>query len=326
MTRAAVVRGIGGWLPPQVVTNDHLARRLGTSDEWIRTRTGITSRHVCPPGVSTSDLAVAAGVRAMRSAGTTSVDAVVLATATPDRRCPATAPLVASRLDLGPVPAFDVGAVCSGFLYALATAKGMIAAGIADRVLVIGADAFSTILEPVDRAANAIFGDGAGAVVVCAGAAGEPGALGDFDLGSDGSGEAMITIPAGGSRDPGGADRYFRMTGKAVFKGAVERMTQSSRTVLAKTGWDAPDLVVAHQANLRILHAVADQLDIPRERCAVHLDRVGNTAAASIPLALADAMPAEGTRILLTAFGGGLAWGSVTLSWPAIVNPCLEKP
>lgn len=330
--RAAVVSGLGTWLPPRVVTNDDLARVLDTSDEWIRSRTGIGQRHIADPSMATSDLAVEAGGRALKSAGTDAVDAVVLATTTPDRLCPATAPLVASRLGLGTVAAFDVVAVCTGFLYGLATAAGMIATGTAEQVLVIGADTFSTILDPEDRSTRAIFGDGAGAVVLRAGDPGEDGALGPFDLGSDGTGSDLIVIPSGGSRDPrrdparpteGEADPYFRMTGKSVFRNAVEHMVESARTVMERTGWDGPpDMLVAHQANLRILHGVADRLGVPRERCAVNLDRVGNTAAASIPLALADAAAdgslKAGHRLVLTAFGGGLAWGSCTLRWPAV--------
>lgn len=329
MSRAAVLSGLGTWLPPRVVSNDALSRELDTSDEWIRSRTGIRSRHVCEPGTATSDLAIEAGRRALSSAGMSTVDAVVLATTTPDRRCPATAPLVCSELGLGTVPAFDVAAVCTGFLYALATAAGLIAATLADRVLVIGADVFSSILDPQDRTTRVIFGDGAGAAVLRTGDSGEPGALGPFDLGSDGSGSDLISIPDGGSRVPlraGGdiGDFYFRMRGKAVFRHAVERMAESAESVLRKVDWaDGPDLLVAHQANLRIVHAVADRLGIARDRCAVNLDRVGNTAAASIPLALADAAT-EGTlragdRVLATAFGGGLSWGACALRWPSIL-------
>ena len=184
--RAAVVAGVGSWLPARVVTNHDLSAELDTSDEWIRSRTGIAQRHVIDEGMATSDLAVEAGFRALKSAGASDVDAVVVATTTPDRPCPATAPDVAGRLGLGPVPAFDVAAVCSGFVYSLAVASGFIAAGIAERVLVIGADAYSTILDPQDRTTRAVFGDGAGAVVLRAGTADEEGALGPYDLGSDG--------------------------------------------------------------------------------------------------------------------------------------------
>lgn len=327
--RSALVCGLGSCVPTTVVTNDDLAREFDTSDTWIRSRTGIGQRRIVPSGTATSDLAVDAGAKALKSAGMTHVDALVLATTTPDRRCPGTAPEVAARLGLGPVPAFDVNAVCTGFLYALATAAGLIAAGLSDRVLVIGADTFSSIVDPADRSARAIFGDGAGAVVLAAGPAHSPGVLGTFHLASDGTGSELISIRSGGSREPAGRagpspDPFFRMEGKKVFRNAVERMVASSRTALADAGWgsDEVDVLVAHQANLRIMNAVADDLGIPRERCLVHLDRVGNTAAASIPLALDDARASgllkEGDRVLMTAFGGGLTWGSCTVRWPGL--------
>ncbi|WP_306317510.1 MULTISPECIES: beta-ketoacyl-ACP synthase III [unclassified Streptomyces] len=325
VNRAAVIRGIGSWVPPRVVTNDDLATELDTSDAWIRSRTGIARRHIADPGMATSDLAVEAGGRALKSAGTDSVDCVVVATTTPDRPCPATAPLVASRLGLGTVAAFDVGAVCTGFLYSLAVGAGLIAGGTADSVLVLGADTFSSILDPRDRSTRAVFGDGAGGVVLTAGRPEEPGALGELDLASDGAGSDLITVPSGGSLDPAGPDPYFRMQGRAVFRNAVERMAASALRVAEARGWSAAtvDLLVAHQANLRIMHAVADQMRLPRERCAVHVDRVGNTAAASIPLALVDAIDdgtlRAGHRVLLTAFGGGLTWGSCALTWPDLV-------
>ncbi|MEU9857881.1 beta-ketoacyl-ACP synthase III [Streptomyces sp. NPDC047974] len=335
MARAAVVCGLGTHLPSRVVGNDHLARELDTSDEWIRSRTGIGRRHVAAPGQATSDLAVEAGRRALESAssgtGRTGADAVVLATTTPDHPCPATAPLVASRLGLGTVPAFDVAAVCTGFVYALAAGAGLIAAGTADRVLVVGAETYSSILDPADRSTRAIFGDGAGAVVLRAGDPDEPGALGPMVLGSDGTGSELIRVPSGGSRDPLRADNahradpYFRMTGRPVFRHAVERMAQAVTEAADRAGWppESVDVLVAHQANVRILHAVADRLGLPRERFPVHLDRVGNTSAASVPLALADAVTAgtlrPGHRTALAAFGGGLTWGAVTLTWPQLV-------
>ncbi|WP_405655843.1 beta-ketoacyl-ACP synthase III [Streptomyces sp. RK9] len=331
MSPAAVVRGIGAWVPPRVVTNEELAAELDTSDEWIRSRTGIARRHIADPGTATSDLAVEAGGRALKSASVDAADCVIVATTTPDRICPATAPLVASRLGLGTAAAFDVGAVCTGFLYALAAGAGLVTAGTARSVLVLGADTFSSILDPRDRSTRAVFGDGAGGVVLSAGDAGEPGALGHFDLASDGTGSGLITVPSGGSRDPiraasvGRADPYFRMEGKAVFRNAVERMAASSLRVAKDRGWSVAgiDLLVAHQANLRIMHAVADQMRLPRERCAVNVDRVGNTAAASIPLALVDAVEdgtlLPGHQVVLTAFGGGLTWGSCALRWPDLV-------
>ncbi|MER7399454.1 beta-ketoacyl-ACP synthase III [Streptomyces sp. NPDC000151] len=340
--RAAVLCGLGGALPATAVPNSALAAELDTTDEWIRTRTGIRQRFVIAPGEATSDLAVAAGRRALESArrghgteggqdGTAAdtVDLVVLATSTPDHPCPATAPAVAQRLGLTGVAAFDIGAVCTGFVYALATAASMITAGAARRALVIGADTFSTILDPADRTTRAIFGDGAGAVVLRAGDPAEPGALLGFDLGSDGAGEELITVPAGGSRQrstatpPPERDRYFTMQGRAVFNEAVLSMSKSAETLLARIGWRGTDLdrVVAHQANVRILRAVGEQLGLPEDRLVINLDRVGNTVAGSIPLALADAA-ADGTlrpgdKVLLTGFGGGLTWGSAALRWPS---------
>lgn len=329
--RAAVLCGLGWWTPPNVVTNDQLAAVLDTTDEWIRTRTGVVRRHVAAEGMATSELAVEAGQRALKSAELESVDALILATTTPDRHCPATAPEVATRLGLGAIAAFDVGAVCSGFVYALANGVGLISAGIADRVLVIAADVFSAILNPHDRTTRAIFGDGAGAVVLRAGKADDPGALGPFVLGSDGSGSDLIMIPAGGSRQPyrgakGGdeSDRYFVMRGQAVYRKAVETMVKSTTRVLELGEWpvSAVDWLVCHQANQRILKSVAVRLGIPMERCLINIDQVGNTAAASIPLALAYGMECgalhPGDRVALTAFGGGLAWGSTLLSWPEI--------
>jgi 3-oxoacyl-[acyl-carrier-protein] synthase III len=329
-TRAAVLCGLGWWTPPDIVTNDQLAAVLDTSDEWIRTRTGVAQRHIAPPGMATSELAVEAGQRALKSAGLDTVDALILATTTPDRYCPATAPEVATRLGLESVAAFDMGAVCSGFVYALASGVGLIAAGIAERVLVIGADVFSAILNPHDRTTRAIFGDGAGAVVLRAGQPDELGALGPFVLGSDGRGADLIMIPAGGSRQPyrsqvsDESDRYFVMQGQAVYRRAVETMAKSTTQVLELAEWpvSAVDWLVCHQANLRILKAVAIRLGIPAERCISNIDQVGNTAAASIPIALAHGMERgalrPGDRVALTAFGGGLAWGSTVLRWPDI--------
>lgn len=328
--RAAVLCGVGWWVPPNIVTNDQLATVLDTSDEWIRNRTGVVHRHVAAEGMATSELAVEAGRRALKSAGLESVDALILATTTPDRPCPATAPEVATNLGLGAIAAFDVAAVCSGFVYALANGAGLIAAGIADRVLVIGAEVFSTILNPRDRATRVIFGDGAGAVVLRAGEAHDLGAVGPFTLGSDGRGSDLIMVPAGGSRRPYRGDksdeseRYFVMHGQAVYRKAIEVMAKSTTRVLELAEWpvSAVDWLVCHQANQRILNAVAARLGIPAGRCLVNIDRVGNTAAASIPLALGHGMESgalrPGDRVALTAFGGGLTWGSTLLRWPEI--------
>lgn len=272
-----------------------------------------------------------AGQRALKSAGLDQVDAVIVATTTPDRPCPATAPEVASRLGLGPVAAFDISAVCTGFIYALANGAGLVAAGIADLVLIIGAEVFTSILNPRDRTTRAIFGDGAGAVVLRAGSPHELGAIGPFTLGSDGRGADLIMVPAGGSRLPLGSvgpddpDRYFTMHGQSVYRMAIEMMTQSSTQVLELMNWplSAVDWLVCHQANRRIVTAVADRLGISADRCLVNIDQVGNTAAASIPLALAHGAACgalhPGDRVVLTGFGGGLTWGSTLLRWPDIL-------
>jgi 3-oxoacyl-[acyl-carrier-protein] synthase III len=312
-----------------VVTNADLAARFDTSDEWIRSRTGIAQRRVVRDGQSTSDLAVRAGAAALDNAGVDVVDLVVLATATPDHPCPATAPAVAKELGLGEVPAFDLSAVCTGFVYGLATVAGFLGAGLGEQALLIGADTFSMILNPADRGTAAVFGDGAGAVVLRRGVAAEPGALLGFDLGSDGDLAGVIMVPAGGAKRPLGAgpvteDHWFSMQGKAVYRHAVRRMSASAQAVLCRVGWRPEDVdcFVGHQANLRILDAVGAEVGIAPERVFVNVDRVGNTVAASIPLALADAAAAgvlgSGQKVLLTAFGGGVTWGSAALTWPEL--------
>ncbi|MEU6084037.1 beta-ketoacyl-ACP synthase III [Streptomyces sp. NPDC047108] len=330
MSRAAVLAGVGAWLPETVVTNDELARHLDTSDEWILTRTGIRRRRVIAPGESTGSLAVEAGRRALKSAGTDEAGVVVVATSTPDRPCPATAPEVASRLGLTGVPAFDIAAVCTGFVYALGTAAGLITSGMTDSVLVIGADTFSTILDPEDRTTRAVFGDGAGAVLLRAGEPGEPGALGGLHLGSDGTRSELIEVPAGGSRQRASgisaaeAGAYFTMRGKAVFSEAVRRMTDAVEATahgLGRTPGDV-DRFVLHQANARILAAVADRMGLPAERFVSNIADVGNTVAASIPLALADGVAdgvlRPGHHTVLAGFGGGLTWGAIGLVWPDV--------
>jgi 3-oxoacyl-[acyl-carrier-protein] synthase III len=328
--RAAVLAGVGSCLPARAVTNEELAQRLDTSDEWIMSRTGVRSRYIAGPGEHTSVLATGAGERALKSAGRAAVDLLVLATTTPDRPCPGTAPTVAARLGMPGTAAFDVSAVCSGFVYALAAASGLICAGVHDSALVVGAETFSTLLDPGDRSTSVIFGDGAGAVVLRAGDHTEPGALEAFDLGSDGDGRDLITVRSGGAEQlVSGApqahgDGYFAMAGREVFWRAVQRMRDSARAALQRAGRSPEDVdkLVCHQANQRILKALADELKIAPERCVTNIAEVGNTAAASIPLALDHAHAAggiaAGERLLLTAFGGGLTWGSAVLSWPAL--------
>lgn len=311
----SVLCGVGHWLPPQVVSNADLCTRLGTTEEWILQRTGIRARHVAGPDLSTADIATAAGARALASSGDPEVQAVVLATSTPDRVCPATAPEVASRLGLIEAAAFDVAAVCTGFLYGLAAGTGLIAAGHADRVLVIAADRFTTLLDPVDRTTVPIFGDGGGAVVLRRGSATELGALGRILLGSDGAQADLIAVAD---------DGYFRMQGRAVFRQAVERIADTSRRAAAAAGWKVGqvDRLIVHQANARILAAVAAELELSAERSMQNIENVGNTAGASIPLLLGELTQRRalvpGNRVLLAAFGGGLTWGATGMTWPKL--------
>jgi 3-oxoacyl-(acyl-carrier-protein) synthase III len=321
-------------VPPRSVDNAELSARLDTTDAWIRERLGIARRHVAD-GVSTVDLAVEAGARALDmadgGAGIGALDVVLLATTTPDRLCPASAPEVASRLGYTGIAAFDVNAVCAGFVHALATGSALIRGHMADRVLVIGADVFTTLVDPGDRLTASIFGDGAGALVLRAGTPEEPGAVRAFDLGSDGSQVAAVEVPGGGARDRLGMPvanqrAYLVMDGPAVFRRAVREMTGSSQRVLAKAEWDVASVrrFVPHQANIRIINGVAERLGIGAERVVANIRDVGNTVAASIPLALADAHDtgqlAAGERVLMTSIGAGLAWGSAVLTWPALAG------
>lgn len=318
------VAGLGAYLPAEVVTNDDWARRLDTSDEWIRSRTGIGQRFVAAGGQATSDLAAEAGKAALADAGlgVEDVAATVLATTTPDHPIPGTAPQAAARLGTT-APAFDVNAACSGFVVALRVAAGMLATGT-DPVLVIGAETLSRVVDPRDRATAVLFGDGAGAVVLTADADAE---FGPFDVGADGDLTDILVTPAGGTRRPLGPDvladrtQFLTMRGREVYRHAVARMTASSATVLAAAGLTVADLdlVVGHQANRRILDAVAQRLELDPDRLHVTVDRHGNTSAASVPLALADARDAgrlqRGDRVLLTAFGAGITWASCLLTW-----------
>lgn len=331
MSKVAVLQGLGTAVPGRTVPNAELAPALGVSDEWIRRRTGIAQRRVVDPGTTTADLATTAGRNALKSAQTDAVDAVVVATTTPDRMSPATAPEVAWRVGVAPAAAFDIGAVCSGFVYGLATCAGLIAAGIAERVLLIGAETNSYFLQhtPETRGPAILFGDGAGAVVLRAGEAGEPGAIGPFELGSDGGAADLIRIEAGGCRQRArsgaeAGDPFWAISGQEVYRRAVEHMTASSLRVLAAAGLAVADVdrFVAHQANQRILDRVAEQVGVPEDRRIGNVATVGNTGAASIPLALGEACRADaikaGHRLLMTSFGGGLTWGSALLTWPDV--------
>lgn len=327
-----VICALGACLPPRSLTNhDVIVRgRLETTDQWITSRTGITRRRIADRNTSTGDLAVAAGRTALQSAPGSAPDILILATTTPDHPCPATAPEVAHRLGLGPIPAFDIAAVCSGFLYALDLASAMIRSGSYQHPLIIAAEKYSSIIDELDRDTAPLFGDGAAAVMLRPGSDTESGAVLKVSLASDGRERGLITVAAGGSRQPHGNgvprdQRYFRMAGKQVYARAVHEMTEAARHVLREVGWTvgAVDAFVGHQANQRILDSVAARLGIDTGKCVSQIREVGNTAAASIPLAMADACARRavrpGARTVITSFGGGLTWGAAALRWPEIL-------
>jgi 3-oxoacyl-[acyl-carrier-protein] synthase III len=348
--RTVTITGLGAYLPPTVVTNNDLAGTLATSDEWIRQRTGIRERRVAEPGVCASDLGILAAARALADAELSpeAIDLVIAATISPDQIMPATAARIAHRTGCVNAGAFDVSAGCTGFVYALAMAAGAVAAGLHDHVLVVGAEAISRVLDWSDRATAVLFGDGAGGAVVSAAcppnagsarakdlAVGSPGARSEsprngilgFDLGNDGSGGDMLSIPAGGSRLPAtyatvdARDHFMKMNGREVYKFATRVVAGSAGRVLERCGRrvEEIDLFVPHQANLRIIEAASKKLRIPEDRICTNLERYGNTSCASIPLCLHEARAEgklrEGTLVLLMGFGAGLSWGACLLEW-----------
>ncbi|MEZ5839904.1 MAG: beta-ketoacyl-ACP synthase III [Hyphomicrobiales bacterium] len=320
----SVVRGIGSYLPARTVTNLDLAAMVDTSDEWIQQRTGIRERHVAAEKEYTSDLALAAARKAIESAGIAAddIDLIVLATSTPDNTFPATACAVQAGLGITRGAAFDLQAVCSGFVFALTTADNFIRAGQARRVLVIGAETFSRILDWEDRGTCVLFGDGAGAVILEAseeeGTTADRGIL-TCHLRSDGRHKEKLYVDGGPSstRTVG----HLRMEGKEVFRHAVGMITDVIEDAFAATGMNAGDIdwFVPHQANRRIIDGSAKKLGIPLDKTVVTVDRHGNTSAASIPLALdtavRDGRIRKGDVVLLEAMGGGFTWGSVLLRW-----------
>lgn len=317
----AKIVGSGSYLPPRIVTNDELAielasRNIETSDEWIVTRTGIHQRHIAEPGVKTSELAINAARAAMHDAGVAAdeIDLIIVATSTPDFIFPSTACLVQAGLGVRQGAAFDVQAVCSGFVYALTTAETFIRAGRAKTALVIGAEVFSNILDWNDRSTCVLFGDGAGAVVVKASA--EPGIIG-AQLSADGSQMSILYAAGNVSRGEVVGDPFLRMDGQAVFKLAVNALTQSAKDVCKEAGVELADVdwLVPHQANVRILNFLSKKLHIPIEKVVITLDRQANTSAASVPLALdaarQDGRIKAGDLVMMQGVGGGFTWGSV---------------
>lgn len=310
----AKITGIGGYLPPKVVENAELAPLVDTSDEWIRTRTGICRRHIAEDS-SASELALPAAKQALAAAGIAGeeLDAIIFATTTPDRIYPAAACLLQEKLNAAPCAAFDVQAVCSGFLYALAAGEHMIAAGRAQRVLVVGAEVFSDILDWQDRATCVLFGDGAGAAVLESSPA--PGIMA-VRLQADGRYANKLTVNARIRRGKIVGDPHTRMDGGTVYRFAVAKMTESAQAVIAESGRQ-PDWLVLHQANSRIIEAVRRRLEIPPERCVNCVDECANTSAASIPLALSKfaGQFSRGETVLIAAAGGGFTWGAALLEW-----------
>jgi len=323
MTRRAVVRSVGHYLPARIVPNSEFERTLDTSDEWIRSRSGIERRHFAAEGETTSDMATAAARAALEAGGLTGadIDAIVLATSTPDLTFPSTATMVQHGIGMTGGFAFDLQAVCAGFVYALATANAMISSGQVRRVLVIGAESFSRILDWTDRSTCVLFGDGAGALILEAsegqGNAADRGILAT-DLHSDGSLRSILYVDGGVST---GTTGVLRMEGKEVFRHAVEKLAETAGAALEKANLGPEDIdwVVPHQANLRIISATARKLGVPMERVVVTVQDHGNTSAASIPLALSVGVERgqirPGDLLLAEAIGGGLAWGAVVLRW-----------
>lgn len=321
------ILGIGKYVPERRLTNKDLEQMVDTNDEWIVTRTGIRERRIADPAQATSDLAYEASLAALRSAGLTAeqIDLIIVATITPDMFFPSTACLLQERLGAKQAAAFDLSAACSGFIYGLATATSFIKSGMYRRILVIGAETLSRITDYTDRNTCILFGDGAGAVVV--GEVPEGRGFRSFELGADGGGGELLRICGGGSRLPSSeqsvADRkhFLEMNGRDVFKFAVRVMGSSAEEALAKAGLgkDDIDLLVPHQANIRIVKSALERLGLPEDKAIVNLDRFGNVSAASIPLALAEAVETgrvkEGDRIVLVGFGGGLTWGASVLVW-----------
>jgi 3-oxoacyl-[acyl-carrier-protein] synthase-3 len=327
--RRAHVTGWGRYAPAQVLTNADLERMVDTSDEWIVTRTGIRERRVAAAHETTASMAAVAGLRAIRTAGIEpdDIDLILLATLTPDYWMPSTAALVKEAIGNSKAAAFDVMAACSGFVYAFSTAQAYITAGLATHVLVIGAELLTRFLDYTDRSTCILFGDGAGAVVVSASE--EPGGVLGIELTTEPQGAYMIWLPAGGAKAPPSAgtiargEHYVRMEGKETYRFATKTMATTALESIRRSGLtpDDIDLFIPHQANVRIIEAVAKGLDLPMEKMFVNLDKYGNTSAASVPIALAEAVNEGrvkvGDNVTIVAFGAGFTSGAVTMEWTA---------
>lgn len=323
MTLRAVVRGIGHYLPERVVPNSEFEKTLDTSDEWIRSRSGIERRHFAAEGETTSDMGAKAGLAALDDAGLkpADIDAVIVATSTPDLTFPSAATMIQAKMGIEQGFAYDVQAVCAGFVFALSTANGMILSGQANRILVIGAETFSRILNFEDRSTCVLFGDGAGALVLEAqegeGTNADRGIL-SSDLNSDGRYKDMLYVNGGVSNNSTG---HIVMQGNALFRQAVEKLAATAETALEKVGLSGDDVdwIVPHQANIRIIQGTAKKMGVSMDRVVVTVQDHGNTSAASIPLAMSvgkqNGQIKQGDLVVAEAIGGGLAWGSVVIRW-----------
>jgi len=324
MTIRAVVKGVGHYLPEKVVPNSHFESFLDTSDEWIRARSGIENRRFAADGQTTSELGANAAQAALDHAGLTidQIDAIVVATSTPDLTFPSAATMIQERLGMTSGFAFDVQAVCAGFVYALTNANALVVSGQAKRVLVIGAETFSRIMDWTDRTTCVLFGDGAGALILeaqdGAGTSDDRGVL-SSDLNSDGRYRDLLYVDGGVSSSQ--TTGHLRMQGREVFRHAVEKLAQSADTALEKAGLSSADVnwIVPHQANLRIIKATAQKMGVDMDHVVVTVQDHGNTSAASIPLALSVGVERgqikPGDLLVTEAIGGGLAWGAVVIRW-----------
>jgi 3-oxoacyl-[acyl-carrier-protein] synthase-3 len=314
------ITGLGAYAPERVVTNDDLSQLVDTSDEWIMERTGIRERRIASDEQALSDLSLPAARQALEQAGSggTDIDLVIVATVTPDMMFPSTSALLADQLGAKDAAAYDLSAGCTGFMYAVAQAYGMIAAGLSRKALVVGGDVLSRILDWSDRSTVVLFGDGAGAVVLER--SDEAGFLA-FELGADGAGGEHLWLPGSGSRRFEDPEQFVKMNGREVFKFATRVLVQSAGAVLARYGAtiEDVDVYVPHQANVRIIDHATKKLGIPSDRVVTNVDRYGNTSSGSIPLALAEAQAdgrlQPGKLVLMTGMGAGLTWGSALMRW-----------
>jgi 3-oxoacyl-[acyl-carrier-protein] synthase III len=328
--RRAKISALGTYVPPRILSNEDLSKLVDTSDDWIMQRLGIRERHLVEPGMATSDMAVEAARRCLEKRGVSAseVEVVIVATVTPDMFFPATACLVQDKLGAHGAWGFDLSAACSGFLYALQVGAKLVESGAHSKVLVIGADTMSSIIDYTDRTTCVIFGDGAGAVLVEPAAEGEIGLI-DYAHEIDGSGAESLNMPAGGSRRPSSVEtvqdrmHYVHQDGQAVYKYAVRKMVEISTKLLKTNNIDSTEIgcLIPHQANKRIILSTAERLGLPLEKVIINIDRFGNTTAATIPLAMQTALDSgrlhKGNLVLLASVGAGFTAGACLLRWEA---------